>query len=286
MSTQQQLAVTYDVSNDFFRLWLDKRMIYSCALFWNDTETLEEAQLNKLKWFYSVTKLTARSRVIDIGCGWGGSLQFLYEDMKVADVTGITLSRAQYLQAKQNALWVENVYCQSYLDHRPIHPYDVAISIGMFEHLATPHQARTGESLDIYRNYFRLVWEWTRPGALFGLQSVISARIPRHCKTLQDLAWATQQIFPGAVSPRLEAIITTLLPYWEVIELHTRREHYEKTSTEWLRRLSANKSTICKQWGEATFFEYERYLATCVEMFGGGYQSLVQMVLRRIDRER
>ena len=81
MSTQEQLAVSYDVSNDFYRLWLDQRMIYSCALFNNETESLEQAQINKLKWMHDAAKLSSKSRVLDIGCGWGGNLDFLAADM-------------------------------------------------------------------------------------------------------------------------------------------------------------------------------------------------------------
>jgi cyclopropane-fatty-acyl-phospholipid synthase len=286
VSTQRELAVTYDVSNDFFRLWLDERMIYSCALFATDTTTLEDAQIHKLRWFHDMTHLAPRKRVIDIGCGWGGNLEFLARDMGVLDVTGITLSPAQYEHATQQASPGVHVYCESYLDHHPRQRYDAAISIGMFEHLATPEQARRGQSLDIYRRYFRMVWEWTRPGARFGLQSVISTRLPRSSKGIEDLAWATRRIFPGAVSPRLESIITALSPWWELVELHTRREQYEKTSAEWLRRLTRHRSVICERWGEDLYISYERYLSTCVEMFASGYQSLVQMVLVRTDHER
>ena len=283
MSTQRELAVTYDVSNDFFRLWLDERMIYSCALFDDDTTSLEEAQLNKLRWFHDMTRLEPPKRVIDIGCGWGGNLEFLSREMGILDVTGITLSRRQYQHAQQMASPGVHVYCESYLSHKPERPYDAAISIGMFEHLATPEQARNGQSLDIYRRYFQLVWQWTRPGARFGLQSVISTRLPRSSKGIEELAWATRRIFPGAVSPRLESIVTALSPWWELVELHTRREHYERTSAEWLRRLKRHRSVICERWGEDLFVTYERYLSTCVEMFASGYQSLAQMVLVRTD---
>jgi cyclopropane-fatty-acyl-phospholipid synthase len=283
MSTQQELAVTYDVSNDFFRLWLDKRMNYSCALFLDPRDTLEQAQTNKLRWFHDRLQLSPSSRVLDIGCGWGGALEFLARDMRLSDTTGITLSRAQYQELDKKALPGVQVHCVSYEDYEPKEKFDAALSIGMFEHLANSAQTRSGENLPIYRNYFRRVRDWTRPGARFGLQSVISWRIPRERDALREIAWTTEQIFPGAISPRLESIVATAAPYWEVIEIHTRRGHYERTADEWLRRLTAQREAICEQWGEPLFRDYQRYLGACVSAFASGHQSLAQLILQRVD---
>ena len=283
LSTQEQLAVTYDVSNDFFHLWLDKRMNYSCALFYNEDETLEEAQANKLLWFYKATKLTAESRVLDIGCGWGGNLEFLAKDMGLRDVSGITLSEAQYQELKAKAIPGATIHCISYADYTPEKKFDALISIGMFEHLATPEQARGEASMGIYRDYFRKAWEWTKTGSWFGLQTVIGLRIPRNKKALEDLAWGTYTIFPGAITPRLETIAAAVNPYWEIVELRTRRDHYRRTTVEWLKRLRANEKTIRQRWGDQVFEDYQRYLAGCATTFAEGYQSLAQFALKRVD---
>jgi cyclopropane-fatty-acyl-phospholipid synthase len=153
----------------------------------------------------------------------------------------------------------------------------------MFEHIATPEQVRGGENLRIYRDYFRRVWEWTTPGTWFGLQSVIGALLPRKREEIRDLGWGTSTIFPGAVTPRPEVILSAVNPYWEVMELWTRREHYARTSAAWLEGLRKNESVIRERWGDQTFEDYERYLGGCVRVFEKGYQSLAQLVLRRID---
>lgn len=282
MSTQAEIAVSYDVSNDFFRLWLDKRMIYTCALF-EGTDDLDTAQLNKLKWFHEAVKATPDKRLLDIGCGWGGTLEFLSQKMGVKDVTGITLSRAQFSEIQAKSIPGLSVECVSYKDYQPNEKFDGAISIGMFEHVATPEQARTGEHISIYRDYFRRVWEWTNPGSWFALQSVISFRVPRNRHDVREISWVTSTIFPGAITPRLEAIVASVNPYWEVMEVKTRREHYAKTTAEWLRRLRSNEALIRQRWGDAKFEEYERYLSGCVWAFEKGYQSLVQIALRRVD---
>ena len=282
MSTQADIEVTYDVSNEFFSLWLDRRMIYSCALF-EGTDDLEEAQTRKLSFFHDKARVTPEKRVLDIGCGWGGLMEFLTREKGVRDVTGITLSTAQYTAIKEKATPGISVELVSYLDYRPEQKFDAVISIGMFEHIATPEQVRGGENIRVYRAYFRRAWEWTTPGAWFGLQSVIGALLPRRREEIRDLSWGTSTIFPGAVTPRLEAIVAAANPYWEVMEVWTRREHYAQTTAAWLRRLQENESRIREQWGDRTYEDYERYLAGCVRIFERGYQSLAQVVLRRND---
>jgi cyclopropane-fatty-acyl-phospholipid synthase len=282
MSNKADIAVSYDVSNEFFRLWLDERMNYSCALF-EGTDSLEAAQMNKLRWMHDAARVEPDKRVLDIGCGWGANLRYLTQERGVQEAWGITLSEAQLAYLKDARLPGVTVECVSYRDWRPARRFGAVISIGMFEHIATPEEARAGRHVEIYRDYFRRAWEWTVPGSWFGLQTVISMLVPRGRNDLRELGWATSTIFPGAITPRIEAIAAAVTPYWEIVELRTRREHYERTTGEWLRRLRAQRSTIEARWGEARFHEYERYLSACVTSFHKGYQSLAQLSLRRID---
>ncbi len=281
MSTQSDIAVTYDVSNEFFRLWLDKRMIYSCALF-EGTEDLDQAQVNKLRYFYDGIRMTPDKRVIDIGCGWGGAMDF-FSEMGAKAVTGITLSSAQFSEIEARAMPGVSAELVSYTEYQPKQKFDAAFSIGMFEHITTSEDARTGRQLPIYRDYFRRVWEMTNPGSWFGLQTVITLRVPRDRDDLRELGRGTALIFPGAITPRLEAIMASVNPYWEVMELKTRREHYAKTTGAWLRNLRANQATIRERWGDERYDEYDRYLRGCVMIFEKGYQSLAQLLLRRLD---
>lgn len=282
MSNSADIDVTYGVSNAFYQLWLDKRMTYTCALFESDADTLEAAQTRKLEYHYAAARVKPESRVLDIGCGWGSNLEFLAVDKGVRDVAGITISSDQvdYIEARA----IRNVSAEliSYEHYSPKQLFDAVISIGMFEHIATPEEARAGTHIDKYREYFRRAWTWTQPGAWFSLQTVITTRVPRG-ELLRELAWATRTIFPGAITPTLEAVVRASLPYWEVVEVHTRREHYAKTTGEWLRRLRAHREEIVSTWGEALFTTYERYLSACVSVFSQNYQSLAQLALRRID---
>ena len=164
MSNQREVEVSYDVDNEFFRLWLDERMNYTCGLF-EGTESLEQAQLNKLAWLHDAAHVKPSSSVLDIGCGWGANIEYLAQDRGVRDVHGITLSSAQHAEIKRRAIPGVTATCVSYLDYQPPVKFDSIISICMMEHIVTPAEARAGKAIDMYRNYFWLVHSWTRPGA-------------------------------------------------------------------------------------------------------------------------
>ena len=287
-STQEQVAISYDVSNDFFRLWLDERMNYTSGIFdepnegWH-TDSLEVAQLRKLAWHHDHARLSPETRLLDIGCGWGANLEYQAVDRGVKECHGITLSRAQHDEITRRAVPGVTASVCSYADYQPAKKFDAVISICMMEHIASPEQARAGKHIDLYRKYFELAHRWTNPGSFFSLQTILRNRFPRTRKEIQDIGFCTYEIFPGGITPRLEDIIISLNPYWELVELKTRRLDYQKTCQHWLDRLRDHESVIVETWGARTFEDYDRYLSTCVHAFDMHYQSLAQYQLRRID---
>ncbi len=281
-STQSEVEVSYDVSNEFFRLWLDERMNYTCGLF-EGTDNLEEAQLKKLAWLHDAAHVTRDSAVLDIGCGWGANVEYLAVDRGVREVHGITLSRQQKAEIDRRKIPGVTASVCSYLDYKPTTKFDAIISICMMEHICSPEEARAGKSIEMYRKYFKLAHQWTKPGAYFGLQTILRNRVPRDPKDLKDLGWVTYTIFPGGITPRLEEIIAAVNPYWEVLEVKSRRLHYQKTCTHWRQRLRDHEKVIRDKWGGQVFEDYDRYLSTCIRAFDMHYQSLAQYSLRRID---
>src|SRR5699024_7237216 len=99
-----------------------------------------------------------------------------------------------------------------YRDYEPDELFDSVISICMMEHIARPEDVREGRHIDMYRDYFRRAWEWTRPGASFGLQTILRNRVPRNRQDLKDIGWLTYHIFPGGLSLRLEDIARAVNP--------------------------------------------------------------------------
>ncbi len=282
MSTQVEVQVSYDVGNEFFRLWLDKRMNYTCAVF-EGTDDLDEAQVKKLGFLYDYAHIQPHHSTLDIGCGWGANVQYLAVDRGVKDVHGITLSPAQHEEIVGRKIPNLTSHCISYLDYRPDRKFDAIESICMIEHVVTPEEARAGKAVDKYRNYFRLAHSWAKPGAWFGLQTILRNRIPRDPKDARDVGWVTYEIFPGGITPRMEDIVAAVNPYWEIIEVKTRRLDYERTCEKWLEGLHRHEAKIRSTWGNKVFEDYDRYLSTCVRAFEKHYQSLAQWSLKRID---
>jgi cyclopropane-fatty-acyl-phospholipid synthase len=282
-STKDQVQVSYDVSNEFFRLWLDERMNYTSAVYEHPTQSLEAAQLNKLRILAEFAHVTPDSKVLDIGCGWGSNMEYLATTRQVKNVYGVTLSSAQMEEINARRIPGVKAYCTDYKDHVPEVKYDAVISICMIDHLVSPEEARQGKAVDNFRRYFRKVHEWTAPGTHFGLQHIVRNRVPRDKKDLADVYFVTHEIFPGGLNPRIEEVVQAVNPYWEIIEMHSRREDYRRTTFEWRRRMRLHEAQIRQQWGDKVFDDYDRYLSTCVTAFEKHYSSLAQYSLRRID---
>lgn len=282
-SNKDEVQVSYDVSNEFFRLWLDERMNYTCAVYESENQSLEAAQLNKLAILSDFAKVTPEKRVLDIGCGWGACLEYLATARSVKEAVGVTLSSAQAEEV--NARKIPGVRCveSDFMKWETTEKFDALVSICMMDHLCSPQEAREGKAIDIYRAYFKKCWELTNPGAWFGLQTILRNRVPRNKKDLEDIYFCTHVIFPGGLNPRLEDIIQAVNPYWEVVTVKQRRRDYQRTTGEWLRRMKLHEEKIRKTWGDQVFDDYDRYLSTCVTAFDKFYSSLAQYELRRLD---
>ena len=142
---------------------------------------------------------------------------------------------------------------------------------------------RAGRQVELYRDYFRRVHSWTKPNTYFGLQTITRCGVPRTKKDLDDIRHATYVIFPGAVTPRVEDIIVAAIPYYEVMEMHSRRFHYKKTCEHWLSRLQSHEAYVVKKWGAEVYQDYSRYLSTCIRAFEENWQSLHQYSLKRLE---
>jgi cyclopropane-fatty-acyl-phospholipid synthase len=280
-STQSEIEVSYDVSNEFFKLWLDEGMHYTSASYLTGNESLEQAQIQKAKILYDYAEMTPEKLVLDIGCGWGSNLEYL-ASRGVKRAHGITLSTEQAQWIKDRKLPGVDAWICDYKDYEPKEKYDALISIEMIDHLCSPAQANKGLAIDIYREYFRKTSTWVKPGSCFGFQAILRNRVPRTRKDLEDLAFTADVIFPGGLNPRLEELVAAVNPYWEVVELRTQRTCYGKTTGEWLRRLKLHEKTIRDKWGDQVFNDYDRYLSTCVKAFANHWSSDVQMKLRQI----
>jgi cyclopropane-fatty-acyl-phospholipid synthase len=284
LSSKIEIDISYSVDNEFFALWLDAEMNYTCALFRDPTsnsETLEDAQRNKLAFLSAMAHIgPGTTSVLDIGCGWGANLAHQVAVNRVPRAHGITLSHAQYEYciARHRGVRFDLI---DYRDFTPDRPFDAAMCICMMEHIATPDDAREGRQVDKYRDFFRRVHEWTRPGSWFALQAITTNVIPRDHADLELMRHANNVIFPGGLCPRVEDLIVSVNPYYEIIEMYSRRLHYKRTAECWLERLEARRVEIQRRWGNRLYDDYKRYLSFCVRAFDRNYQSLHQFSLHR-----
>jgi len=281
-STKSDIEVSYDVSNAFFRLWLDENMHYTSASYVTGDETLEQAQQHKCRILADYAEIDADTSFLDIGCGWGAFLEQIVVEREVKRAEGITLSTAQHEFIQSRNIPGVTTRVVDYALHEPSEPYDALISIEMIDHLCSPAQARKGMAVELYRTYFDKLARWVKPGANFGFQAILRNRVPRNRKDLEDLAFTADVIFPGGLNPRIEELIKAVNPHWEVLEMRTQRESYGRTTGEWLRRMKLHEDKIRATWGDQVYDDYDRYLSTCVKAFDAHWSSDVQMKLRRI----
>lgn len=281
-STQAEIDVSYSVSNDFFQLWLDENMHYTCAVYTDEHTTLEAAQENKARFLYELAELDSSKTVLDIGCGWGSFVDVATR-LGVKEAHGITLSTEQIAWCHDRRIPNAKFWLQDYAEYEPGFKYDALVSIEMIDHLCSPRQAREKQAVAIYRQYFNRLADWVEPGAPFAFQAILTDKLPRGRKDLEDLAFTADVIFPGGRNPRLEEMVQALRPKWEIEELYMRRTHYGRTTAEWLRRLEMHEDTIRGKWGDQVYIDYVRYLETCVRAFDAYWSGDVQMKLRRTN---
>ncbi|HXW81873.1 MAG TPA: class I SAM-dependent methyltransferase [Acidimicrobiales bacterium] len=267
----------YDIGRDFYRLWLDARMVYSCALWTDDLdEDLEGAQLAKLAWHATAARADGAARVLDIGCGWGAMLGYLVEARGVAHVTGLTLS-ADQASAVPLSEQVE-VRLEDWRDHEPSHPYDAIISIGAFEHFARDDLSRS-ERRSVYRGFFERCAGWLAGEGRLSLQTIAYEDFERG--TTPTSSFFTEEIFPESGLPQLSDIIEAAEGWFRLVGFRSDPTHYEQTLRLWQRRLESRQAEACQLAGPETYRRYLRYLRLSRAMFQRRTCTLYRLVLER-----
>jgi len=264
---QQNIAHHYDLGNDFYRLFLDEGMQYSCAYFLDDEESLEQAQQNKLRLLAAKLDLKPGLRILDIGSGWGDLALYL-GSMADVDVTGVTLSKEQHALAneKARAMGLSDRVRFELLDYRKVEDrFDRIASVGMFEHVGAHH----------YDEFFVKVNALLEDDGLMVLHSIGHMSPPGTASP-----WLRKYIFPGAYSPALSEVFTSVeqASLW-VTDVEVLRLHYAKTLNHWWRRFEANRDKVAAMYDERFCRMREFYLVSAEMMFLTGSQMVFHMQL-------
>jgi len=266
---QKNVAHHYDIGNDFYRLFLDRGMQYSCAYFTSDDNTLEEAQQNKLRLIASKLDLKPGQKVLDIGCGWGDMALYVAR-MADVQVVGVTLSKEQCKLAseKAKALGLADRVRFELRDYRDLtERFDRIVSVGMFEHVGVHH----------YGEYFAKVNDLLTDTGVMLLHSIGHMSPPGTASP-----WLRKYIFPGAYSPALSEVFTAVEQnsLW-VTDLEFLRLHYAKTLAHWESRFQANRAKVAEMYDERFCRMWEFYLVSAEMMFRTGSQLVFHMQLAK-----
>ncbi|AXK36286.1 class I SAM-dependent methyltransferase [Streptomyces armeniacus] len=273
-ATAASIRHHYDVSNDFYALWLDQDLTYTCALWDEQGESLETAQQRKLDYLIGQARGAGARRVLDVGCGWGSLLARLVGRHGVEQAVGLTLSdsQAELLRARQ--LPRTEVRVESWSDHEPGEPYDAVISIGAFEHFARTGLTRQ-ERVAAYREFFARCRRWLPRGGRLALQTNVKGNNVRMDRqTVSDLLFIIETIFPESEIPALSEVVEASEKHFDVVALRNDPDHYSRTCAEWLRRLRNRRNAAVQCAGERVVADYERYLGATVGHFDNRHLGL------------
>lgn len=258
----------YDIGNDFYKLWLDERMLYTCAYFQTPGATLEQAQLAKLDHICRKLRLRPGEKVVDAGCGWGGLALHMAQKYGV-EVTAYNISSEQVALAREKSRlagldgrveFVED-------DFRNIRgKFDAFVSVGMLEHVGLEHYQEMGAVID------RALTPHGR-----GLIHSIGVNFPREMD-----AWTERHIFPGAALPSLGQMMQILEPFdFSVLDVENLRQHYAKTIEHWLHRYEANAGRVLEMFDPEFVRAWRLYLAGATTTFKIGGMQLFQVTFAR-----
>ena len=268
---KEEVTSHYDIGNDFYSIWLDKTMSYSCGYFKNENDSLEEAQMNKINHILKKLNLQEGQSLLDIGCGWGTLLIEAAKQYKVRGL-GITLSEEQYKKFSERIKeeHLEDLLEVKIMDYRDLKKshltFDRVVSVGMLEHVGRPN----------YNLFFENVDSVLVESGVFLLHYISGL------KESEGDAFIKKYIFPGGVIPSLREIINISAEYdYHTIDIESLRLHYTKTLLEWYKNFSDNIDKVKEMFDERFIRMWSLYLCSCAATFNNGVIDLHQILFTK-----
>ena len=287
----QSLRFHYDLGNDFFALWLDRRMVYSCAYFPPGVNDIDAAQTAKLDLICRKLRLVPGDRLLDIGCGWGALVMYAAEHYG-AIAHGVTLATQQAALAQQRIAQAGlqdrcTVEVRDYRDLPRNSQYDKVSSVGMAEHVGRAQ----------IPTYFDAAYHLTREGGLFLNHCIVDNGASPRATLRQPIRWTGDRLWR-----RSEFIDTYvfpdfyLLPLGELIaegekagfetrDCENLRDHYARTCRHWVRRLESRHDEVVAQVGELRYRVWRLYMAAGAHQHASGSNGIVQMLFAKARRD-
>lgn len=282
-SDKKEVQFHYDISNDFFKLWQDPSQTYSCAYFERDDMTLEEAQLAKVDLSLGKLGLEPGMTLVDIGCGWGSTIQRAVEKYDV-NVIGLTLSENQKQHIEQNRFpnidttRSMEVRLQPWEDFDE--PVDRVVSIGAFEHFG----------FNKYDDYFKKTFNLMPDDGVQLLHTIIipsdeeikGKNLPLTMSNVRFIKFIMDEIYPGGRLPLAAQVEQSAVKAGYTV---TRRQHlqphYVKTLDTWAANLEAKKDEAIAITNDEIYERFLKYLKGCADLFRDGYTDVCQFTLEK-----
>ncbi|CAN5705506.1 class I SAM-dependent methyltransferase [soil metagenome] len=274
----------YGVSNEFYALWIDPMMLYTCAYFRTGDESIELAQLDKLEHICRKLRLKPGDRLLDIGCGWGGLVRYAARNYGV-EAVGITLSESQAVWGRER-IKAEGlsgqcrVEVRDYRDLPLSEKFDRISSVGVTEHVPADEQPV----------YFARAHSLLRPGGLFLNHCEVSVDQARGESTVSRLAsklwkrgeFIQRYVFPDArLVPAAHVIASAEQSGLEVRDVESLREHYTLTLRHWIRELENNREAAIELVGERTYRVWRLYMSAGAHRFDSAKMNIIQTLLSK-----
>jgi cyclopropane-fatty-acyl-phospholipid synthase len=276
----EDVQAHYDLSDDFYRLFLDPTQTYSCAYFERDDMTLEEAQNAKIDLSLGKLGLEPGMTLLDVGCGWGATINRALEKYDV-NVIGLTLSRnqqahVQRLLDSQGGPRTKQVLLQGWEQfHEPV---DRIVSIGAFEHFGR----------DRYDDFFKMAYEALPADGVMMLHTIVKPSneefaergLPITMTKIRFFKFIMDEIFPGGDLPQVKAVEEHAAKAgFEVQLVQPLRPHYAHTLDLWAAALEARKDEAIAIQSQEVYDRYMKYLTGCADLFREGYTDVCQFTL-------
>lgn len=269
---QKDIKYHYDLGNDFYELWLDETMSYSCAYFCSPEDSLYQAQLQKIDYILKKLQLHPKEYLLDIGCGWGWLIIRAAQQYGVRAL-GITLSEEQYTKTKKRVaeLGLTDQVDVKLMDYRTlaeksIEKFDKVVSVGMIEHVGKanlPQYMQTVDKLLVH-------------GGISVLHC-ITGQVEVPCNE-----WIRKYIFPGGYIPSIRELIW-LLPEsgFHLLDAESLRLHYAKTLEHWAKNFENNLDYVREKYGERFIKMWRLYLNSCAASFRTSDLDIHQIVFSK-----
>jgi len=263
----------YDVSNEFYRLWLDRRMVYSCAYFMTGAEDLDTAQEQKLDHICKKLRLAPGERLLDIGCGWGGLLIWAAQHYGISGI-GVTLSRPQSELARERAAEAGLAERLEFriADYRDIAgegEFDKIVSVGMYEHVGLANLPR----------YFAAIARLLKPGGLMLNHGITAGDRDGRAQGPPGGEFIDRFVFPGGAVPHISRALYEIAGAGlEILDVEDLRPHYPPTLMHWVRRLEVAREAAIAAGGPEHYRIWRLYMAGMAHAFARGWLSVAQVL--------